>query len=96
MHDFDALVFPAAPERGPGRYANRRPELHRSIGRRWAAPSWRSPVGIAPSGLPMRVMGTGAPGTHWSIAAVAEHLAGVIELPRSADEVALPAGQRQS
>ena len=95
MHDFDALVFPAAPDVAPAGMQTGDPSFivpFTALG----GPIVAVPVGIAPSGLPIGVMLTGAPGTDWSIAAVAEHLAGVIELPRSADEVALPAGQRQS
>jgi aspartyl-tRNA(Asn)/glutamyl-tRNA(Gln) amidotransferase subunit A len=81
MHNVDALVFPAAPDVAPPGVKTGDPSFiipFTALG----GPIVSVPVAIAPSGLPIGLMLTGAPGTDWSIAAVAERLANAIELSR--------------
>ena len=67
MHDFDALIFPAAPDIAPPGMKTGDPSFiipFTALG----GPIVSVPVAIAPQGLPLGVMLIGAPGTDRAIA----------------------------
>jgi aspartyl-tRNA(Asn)/glutamyl-tRNA(Gln) amidotransferase subunit A len=83
MRDFDALIFPAAPDVAPAGMKTGDPRFiipFTALG----GPIVSIPIAVAPQGLPLGLMLIGAPGTDWAMAAIAEQLALVIELPRQA------------
>jgi aspartyl-tRNA(Asn)/glutamyl-tRNA(Gln) amidotransferase subunit A len=81
MYDFDALIFPAAPDVAPPGMGTGDPSFiipFTALG----GPIVSVPVAVAPQGLPLGLISIGAPGTDRTIATTAERLAAVIELSR--------------
>jgi aspartyl-tRNA(Asn)/glutamyl-tRNA(Gln) amidotransferase subunit A len=77
----DALLFPAAPDVAPAGMKTGDPRFivpFTALG----GPIVSIPVGTGAGGLPLGLMLIGAPGTDARIAAIAERIAPVIELPR--------------
>lgn len=79
--DFDALLFPAAPDVAPKGMKTGDPSFivpFTALG----GPIVSVPIAIAPQRLPLGLMLIGAPGRDLNIAGIAEELAPIIELRR--------------
>jgi aspartyl-tRNA(Asn)/glutamyl-tRNA(Gln) amidotransferase subunit A len=77
----DALIFPTAPDIAPAGMKTGDPRFIVPF-TAFGGPIVSIPVGFGSGGLPLGVMMIGAPGADMSIAAIAETVAKVIELPR--------------
>jgi aspartyl-tRNA(Asn)/glutamyl-tRNA(Gln) amidotransferase subunit A len=81
MTEYDALLFPAAPDVAPAGMKTGDPQFivpFTALG----GPIISVPVGFGAGGLPLGVMLIGAPGTDAALTGIASEVARVIELPR--------------